>query len=118
MHRLALTDLFFFSVQYLTHHLLSNYGKKNKITSFLQDVEFIIVPIMNIDGYDHTWYEFIFRKPYCRWREIPTTLKLTEGCRVNVISATKITIHRTNNRLWRKNRRQLNLGAYGVDLNR
>ncbi|KAF9305064.1 hypothetical protein BGZ74_011560 [Mortierella antarctica] len=67
------------TVQYLTHHLLSNYGKKDKITSFLQDVEFIIVPIMNIDGYDHTW---------------------------------------TNNRLWRKNRRQLNLGAYGVDLNR
>lgn len=44
-----------FTVQYLTHHLLSNYGKKDKITSFLQDVEFIIVPIMNIDGYDYTW---------------------------------------------------------------
>ncbi|KAF9387149.1 hypothetical protein CPC16_007186 [Podila verticillata] len=67
------------TVQYLTHHLLSNYGKKDKITSFLQDVEFIIVPIMNIDGYDYTW---------------------------------------NKNRLWRKNRKELSLGAYGVDLNR
>ncbi|KAF9415510.1 hypothetical protein BGZ94_000082 [Podila epigama] len=67
------------TVQFLTHHLLSNYGKKDKITSFLKDIEFVIVPIMNIDGYNYTW---------------------------------------TSNRLWRKNRRQLNLGAYGVDLNR
>ncbi|KAG0323795.1 hypothetical protein BG004_003614 [Podila humilis] len=67
------------TVQYLTHHLLSNYGKKDKITTFLQDVEFVIVPVMNIDGYEHTW---------------------------------------KSNRMWRKNRRPLNLGAYGVDLNR
>ncbi|KAF9934519.1 hypothetical protein FBU30_001660 [Linnemannia zychae] len=67
------------TVQFLTHHLASNYGKKDSITAILRDTEFIIVPIMNVDGYDYTW---------------------------------------NNNRLWRKNRRQNGLGAYGVDLNR
>ncbi|KAF9018993.1 hypothetical protein BGZ52_003804, partial [Haplosporangium bisporale] len=67
------------TVQYLTYHLLSKYGKKEKITSLLQHAEFVIVPIMNIDGYDYTW---------------------------------------KSNRLWRKNRRHLGLGTYGVDLNR
>ncbi|KAG0092837.1 hypothetical protein BGZ93_003909 [Podila epicladia] len=70
---------FWLQVQYLTHHLLSKYGKKEKITSLLQDAEFVIVPIMNIDGYDYTW---------------------------------------KSNRLWRKNRRHLGPGTYGVDLNR
>lgn len=67
------------TVQFLTHHLTSNYGKNDNITAILRDTEFVIVPIMNIDGYDYTW---------------------------------------NNNRLWRKNRRQNGLGAYGVDLNR
>ncbi|KAG0033222.1 hypothetical protein BGZ81_009085 [Podila clonocystis] len=67
------------TVQYLTHHLLSKYGKKEKVTSLLQDAEFVIVPIMNVDGYDYTW---------------------------------------KSNRLWRKNRRHLGPGTYGVDLNR
>ncbi|KAG0363765.1 hypothetical protein BG005_006976 [Podila minutissima] len=67
------------TVQYLTHHLLSKYGMKEKVTSLLQDAEFVIVPIMNVDGYDYTW---------------------------------------KSNRLWRKNRRHLGPGTYGVDLNR
>ncbi|KAG0006268.1 hypothetical protein BGZ80_001734 [Entomortierella chlamydospora] len=67
------------TVQYLTHHFATNYGKNTQITSILDDTEFIIVPIMNIDGYDYTW---------------------------------------TRNRLWRKNRRNNGLGAWGVDLNR
>ncbi|KAG0206437.1 hypothetical protein BGX28_002109 [Mortierella sp. GBA30] len=67
------------TVQYLTHHLTSNYGKNDNITAILRDTEFIIVPVMNVDGYDYTW---------------------------------------NNNRLWRKNRRKVGLGAYGVDLNR
>ncbi|KAF9124143.1 hypothetical protein BGW39_008421 [Mortierella sp. 14UC] len=67
------------TVQFLTHHLTSNYGKNDNVTAILRDTEFVIVPIMNVDGYDYTW---------------------------------------NNNRLWRKNRRQNGLGAYGVDLNR
>ncbi|KAF9186394.1 hypothetical protein BGZ51_002037 [Haplosporangium sp. Z 767] len=43
------------TVQYLTHHLASNYGKNTNITTILHDAEFIIVPIMNVDGYDYTW---------------------------------------------------------------
>ncbi|KAF9437784.1 hypothetical protein BGZ76_011103 [Entomortierella beljakovae] len=67
------------TVQYLTHHLVTNYGKASTITKILEDIEFIIVPVMNIDGYDYTW---------------------------------------NRNRLWRKNRRNNGLGAWGVDLNR
>jgi len=59
-------------VQYLTYHLL------NTETSYLANYEFIVVPIVNPDGYIYTW---------------------------------------TNDRLWRKNRRN-NGGSYGVDLNR
>ncbi|KAG0331947.1 hypothetical protein BG000_010456 [Podila horticola] len=54
-------------------------GLKEKVTSLLQDAEFVIVPVMNADGYDYTW---------------------------------------KSNRLWRKNRRHLGPGTYGVDLNR
>ncbi|KAI8605691.1 hypothetical protein EDD21DRAFT_299163 [Dissophora ornata] len=43
------------TVQYLSHHLSTNYGKNDNITAILRDTEFIIVPIMNIDGYDYTW---------------------------------------------------------------
>ncbi|KAG0380440.1 hypothetical protein BGX24_008226 [Mortierella sp. AD032] len=43
------------TVQFLTHHLTSNYGKNDNITAILRDTEFVIVPIMNIDGYDYTW---------------------------------------------------------------
>ncbi|KAF8977047.1 hypothetical protein BGZ46_007703 [Entomortierella lignicola] len=67
------------TVQYLTHHLVTNYGRENNITDILKNTEFIIVPIMNLDGYDYTW---------------------------------------SKNRLWRKNRRSVGLGAFGVDLNR
>ncbi|KAI1320451.1 hypothetical protein EDD11_000836 [Mortierella claussenii] len=67
------------TVQFLTHHLSTNYGKDDNVTAILRDTEFIIVPIMNVDGYDYTW---------------------------------------TRNRLWRKNRRNNGLGAWGVDLNR
>ncbi|KAG0317456.1 hypothetical protein BGZ97_005382 [Linnemannia gamsii] len=43
------------TVQFLTHHLTSHYGKNDNITAILRDTEFVIVPIMNIDGYDYTW---------------------------------------------------------------
>ncbi|KAG0232686.1 hypothetical protein B0O80DRAFT_497134 [Mortierella sp. GBAus27b] len=43
------------TVQYLTHHFVTNYGKEDKITAILEETEFIIVPVMNIDGYAYTW---------------------------------------------------------------
>ncbi|KAK3816329.1 MAG: hypothetical protein J3Q66DRAFT_342235 [Benniella sp.] len=43
------------TVQYLTHHLVSKYGNDDKITAILNETEFIIVPVMNLDGYDFTW---------------------------------------------------------------
>lgn len=67
------------TVQYLAHHYTSNFGKVESVTEALRNSELVIVPIMNVDGYEYTW---------------------------------------KNNRLWRKNRRQNSLGAWGVDLNR
>jgi len=67
------------TVLYVTNQLLSLYGKDTKVTAFLQECEFNIVPLMNPDGYEYAW---------------------------------------TNDRLWRKNRRQNNDLSYGVDLNR
>ncbi|KAF9110564.1 hypothetical protein BGX27_006167 [Mortierella sp. AM989] len=43
------------TVQYLTHHFATNYDKDSQITHLLRETEFIIVPIMNIDGYNYTW---------------------------------------------------------------
>ncbi|KAF9917744.1 hypothetical protein BX616_000052 [Lobosporangium transversale] len=43
------------TVQYLTYHFSSKYGKDKNITALLHDTEFIIVPVMNIDGYEYTW---------------------------------------------------------------
>ncbi|KAF9968298.1 hypothetical protein BGZ70_005114 [Mortierella alpina] len=43
------------TVQYLTHHLTSNYGKNDVVTTILRDTEFVIVPVMNLDGYEYTW---------------------------------------------------------------
>ncbi|KAF9585770.1 hypothetical protein BGW38_000818 [Lunasporangiospora selenospora] len=43
------------TVQYLTYHFLSKYGKDDLITDLLDRAEIIIVPIMNLDGYNYTW---------------------------------------------------------------
>ncbi|KAG0312750.1 hypothetical protein BGZ99_009280 [Dissophora globulifera] len=43
------------TVQYLSHHFATNYGKSDNITNILHDTEFIIVPVMNVDGYDYSW---------------------------------------------------------------
>jgi murein tripeptide amidase MpaA len=59
-------------VQYITYHFL------NDDKSLLPNFEFIVIPVVNPDGYTYSW---------------------------------------TNDRLWRKNRRN-NGGSYGVDLNR
>ncbi|KAJ3085095.1 hypothetical protein HK102_000323 [Quaeritorhiza haematococci] len=43
------------TVQYLVHHFLSKYGVDEEVTQMLDRAEFIIVPIMNVDGYEFTW---------------------------------------------------------------
>jgi murein tripeptide amidase MpaA len=49
--------------QYLVYNLLSKYGKDERITELLDNVEFIVVPIVNPDGYDYTWKgERLWRK--------------------------------------------------------
>jgi len=68
------------SVMYILSNLITNYGVNTTITKLIDNVEIIIVPIANPDGYDWSW---------------------------------------TNDRLWRKNRRNNGAGyTLGVDLNR
>ncbi|MCG3122758.1 MAG: hypothetical protein GIKADHBN_01160 [Phycisphaerales bacterium] len=67
------------TVMYIADRLVAGYGSDPRITSLLDNVEVIIVPVMNPDGYVFTW---------------------------------------TNNRMWRKNRRDNGDGSIGVDLNR
>ncbi|KAJ3412193.1 hypothetical protein HDV05_001103 [Chytridiales sp. JEL 0842] len=43
------------TVQYFVYQFLSQYGKDPVPTSILDKAEFIIVPLMNADGYEHTW---------------------------------------------------------------
>jgi len=67
------------TVMYILDNLVSLYGVDPTITKYLNEIEFVIVPVVNPDGYEFSW---------------------------------------TNNRLWRKNRRNNGGGVYGVDLNR
>jgi len=66
-------------VMYQIAKFLELYGKDAVITTLLDTVEFVIVPLSNPDGYEYS---------------------------------------RTNERLWRKNRRKNSGGSFGVDLNR
>jgi len=43
------------TMQYLCHYLASNYGKDDRVTKLLDQVEFVMVPVVNPDGYDYTW---------------------------------------------------------------
>jgi len=65
--------------QFIADHLIRNYGIDPDVTQLLDAVEFVIVPMVNPDGYDYSW---------------------------------------TNDRMWRKNRRNNGDGSFGVDLNR
>ncbi len=64
---------------YLAAYLLQNYAIDPDITDLVDNVEFFLVPVFNVDGYVYSW---------------------------------------TTNRFWRKNRRNIGGGVYGVDLNR
>jgi len=66
---------------YVLNELVTNYGTDPDITRLVDGIDFMIVPLINIDGYKYTWTN-------------------------------------SQNRLWRKSRRQNSDGTYGVDLNR
>ncbi|HZW09998.1 MAG TPA: M14 family zinc carboxypeptidase [Phycisphaerales bacterium] len=64
---------------YGADRLLGEYGADGAVTELIDRAEILIVPVVNVDGYEFTW---------------------------------------TNQRLWRKNRRNNGDGTFGVDLNR
>jgi len=64
---------------HFAQHLLENYGSDSTVTDLMDNVEFYLIPVFNVDGYIYTW---------------------------------------TNNRMWRKNRRDNGNGSFGVDINR
>lgn len=92
------------------HHLVESFGKDRRITTLMKRARVILVPIVNVDGFDYS--------------------------RESVLSATQALRDRTSNTgagngfegYWRKNRRSLtgatipvvqrNPDAYGVDPNR
>jgi len=43
------------TVMYIYHQLVSLYGINPIITRYIDEIEFIIVPVVNPDGYDFTW---------------------------------------------------------------
>ncbi|WP_084958607.1 M14 family metallopeptidase [Thermoactinospora rubra] len=52
-------------VRRLMHHYLDNYGKDREITKLVNTVDLWFVPVVNVDGYDHT-----FTSPDTRlWRK-------------------------------------------------
>ncbi|HRJ49611.1 MAG TPA: M14 family metallocarboxypeptidase, partial [Phycisphaerales bacterium] len=67
------------TIMYFADRLVGSYGSDARVTDLLNNVEIILVPVMNPDGYSFSW---------------------------------------TNQRLWRKNRRDNGNGTWGVDLNR
>ncbi len=67
------------TVMFIAEELMATYGSRPETTAALDGLEFLIVPMVNPDGYEYSW---------------------------------------TNQRLWRKNRRNNGNGTTGVDLNR
>ena len=65
----------------LARELVRGYGTDPRLTNLLDQVQFVITPVVNPDGYFYSWQS-------------------------------------TNNRFWRKNRRNNGDGTFGVDLNR
>jgi len=43
------------TMQYVADYLTANYGTDSRVTSLLDQVEFVIIPVANPDGYDYTW---------------------------------------------------------------
>ena len=67
------------TVMYIAETLLNAYGSDPDVRAAMDSIEFLIVPVVNPDGYTFSW---------------------------------------TNQRMWRKNRRNNGNGSFGVDTNR
>ena len=35
--------------------MTQKYGKDSSVTALLDKMDFIILPVLNVDGYDYTW---------------------------------------------------------------
>lgn len=46
------------TMMYIVDRLLSDYGVDEVVTRSIDDVEYLIVPVLNVDGYDFTWQDF------------------------------------------------------------
>ena len=43
------------TVIYIAHSLLSNYSHDQTITHFVDQFDYYILPVFNVDGYVYTW---------------------------------------------------------------
>ncbi|KAF9311582.1 carbamoyl-phosphate synthase (glutamine-hydrolyzing) cpa2, partial [Podila horticola] len=42
-------------VSYIAKELITGYGQHKKITRLIDQFEFVVVPVLNADGYEYTW---------------------------------------------------------------
>ncbi len=47
---------------YVAAHLLDNYGTDSAVTDLVDNVEFFLIPVFNVDGYEHTSTYRMWRK--------------------------------------------------------
>ena len=40
---------------YIATHLLESYGSDGAVTELVDNVEFFLIPVMNVDGFNYTW---------------------------------------------------------------
>jgi len=51
------------TMMYIADQLANGYGPDSRITTLLDNVEFVIIPVTNPDGYEHTWNSYrLWRK--------------------------------------------------------
>ncbi|KAI1310810.1 Carboxypeptidase A4 [Mortierella claussenii] len=63
------------TVSYIAKELILGYGKNKKITRLLDQFEFVIVPVLNADGYAYTWE----RNRMWRKNREPTSIPFCSG---------------------------------------
>lgn len=61
---------------YFIHQLLTGYGQDTEVTELLDKLEFVIMPIINVDGYNYTWVKGGSRM----WRKNRRMLQNSWGC--------------------------------------
>eukprot|EP00112_Aurelia_sp_Birch-Aquarium-sp1_P006038 Seg1675.1 transcript_id=Seg1675.1/GoldUCD/mRNA.D3Y31 product="Carboxypeptidase A2" protein_id=Seg1675.1/GoldUCD/D3Y31 len=41
---------------YMINEMLTKYGKDSSVTAMLDKMDFVVMPVLNVDGYSYTWY--------------------------------------------------------------